>query len=120
MINSVVLSGRWTKDNQLRYSTSQVASLFNVLANDRGYGDKKKTNFIGVKMIGKLAESISNITEKGTLLEIVGELETYADREGKTQMVVFAREVIKLPGQKKAEDSEQLYKPTEEDDDLPF
>jgi len=48
MFNEVVLSGRLTADPELKTTPTGVFVTSFTIANDVGYGDKKKTNFINI------------------------------------------------------------------------
>lgn len=117
MVNEVRLLGRFTRDNILKYTQNKTAMLYNTVAVDKGYGDKKRSYFIPVKMMGKLAENIEKLTEKGTLVYLAGELEMYK-KDDKDVMIVMANEVKKIPGQAKKAGGD--FHPAEDEEDLPF
>jgi len=79
-VNSVTLSGRLTKDPELRQTKSgaQVASF--RLANNLA----KKTNFFDVSLWGRSAETLSQYGGKGSWISVTGRLEQeeWEDREG--------------------------------------
>ena len=79
-VNSVTLSGRLTKDPELRQTKSgtQVASF--RLANNLA----KKTNFFDVSLWGCSAETLSQYGGKGSWISVTGRLEQeeWEDREG--------------------------------------
>ena len=48
-VNVVALTGRLTKDVELRQTTSGTSVCNFTIAVDSGYGDEKKTDFINIK-----------------------------------------------------------------------
>jgi single-strand DNA-binding protein len=92
MINNVTLTGRLTKDPELKYTPSGVgvASLTIAVnrpfANDKG---EKETDFIFCVAWRKTGETMANFLKKGSLIGVTGRLQTrsYEDKSGKRQFV---------------------------------
>lgn len=89
-MNKFIGLGRLTKDVELRYSTNgnntAVASF--TVAIDRRFqkqGEEKKADFIPCKAFGKTAEFVSKYFNKGSMIAVVGEMQTrtWDDAEGK-------------------------------------
>lgn len=76
MINNVVFMGRLTADAELRKTQSGKSVTRFSVANDAGYGDNKRTNFIDVVAWGKTAEFVCNYFSKGSMIAIRGEIQT--------------------------------------------
>lgn len=76
-MNSISITGRLTKDAELRYTNGGKPVLSFSVASDIGYGDKKKTNFFECGLWGDRAEKVAQYLTKGTSLTVVGELEIY-------------------------------------------
>lgn len=74
-INKIFISGRITKDSEIRFTPSQMAILKFTVANGQGYGDNKKTFFFDCTMFGKYAEAMEKILKKGTPVTIEGRLQ---------------------------------------------
>ena len=77
-MNKIIISGRCTKDPEVRYTPSQkvVASL--TLAVDRpflGQDGKREADFIPVVIWGKTAEMVGNSCAKGHRLLVEGRLQ---------------------------------------------
>lgn len=91
--NTVIISGRLTKDAELAYTAAQMAVLRFTVANNRGYGEKKRANYITVKLFGKAAETVANYIGKGSKVCVTGEWQSgsYKDKEGNT---VYTNELI--------------------------
>lgn len=82
-MNKVILSGRFTKENELEESKeSKTKILRNTIAVNR---DKTTTDFINVVFLGKTAELVEKYTTKGNRIQVVGALHinNYEDKETK-------------------------------------
>lgn len=100
MINKVILTGRLTRDPEMRYSTSGVAVTRFSIAVDRRYvkqGEQRQTDFINIVAFRGTAEFVSKWFTKGQAIAVVGSLQSrrWEDENGKTQygMDVVADEV---------------------------
>ena len=96
MINNTVLTGRLTKDPELRYTGNGTAVVQFNLAVDRAYTNaqgERETDFIRVVAWKKQAETIANHVKKGSLVGIEGRIQTrtYDDNDGKR---VYITEVV--------------------------
>ena len=91
-MNNIQLIGRWTKENDLKYSPQGVAVLKNTLAVNRRF-DREKADFIRVILFKQTAELAANYTGKGSQVAITGRLETgsYQKDDGST---VYTTDVI--------------------------
>lgn len=87
-MNSVALTGRWTKEIDFRaLDTGAIAKC--SIAVDEGYGTKKYTSFFDVVMFGKLAENMANHSGKGRKVLIEGRIKQERwDKDGSTQSAV--------------------------------
>lgn len=73
MYQKSILVGRVTKDGELKYlQGSGMAVYESSIAVDRGFGDKKQTDFFNFKVFGKIAESAANYVGKGSLILLEG------------------------------------------------
>lgn len=83
-MNNILLSGRLTKDIELRYSEKGLAILNNSLAVNIGFGESKETMFVDFVVFGKQAEYVANYANKGARAVIGGELriENYQKKDG--------------------------------------
>lgn len=96
MLNRVVLTGRLTKDAELRYTTSGTAVASFNLAVTRQYRDQngeRQADFIRCIIWRKSAENFTSFTHKGSLVGIEGRLSTrnYENNQGQR---VFVTEVV--------------------------
>lgn len=77
MINRVIIVGRIVNDLELKRSSSGFAFLSFTVAVDENRKDEngeRKTNFIPVKVLGKLAETIEKYFKKGRMIGVDGSL----------------------------------------------
>lgn len=96
MINSVSITGRLTKDPELRYTPSGVAVVRFVLAVNRSFSNsqgEKEADFINCTVWRKPAENVANFLKKGSLTGVSGRLQTgsYEGTDGKR---VYTTEVV--------------------------
>lgn len=96
MLNSVSLTGRLTRDVDLRYTQSGTAVGSFTLAVDRKFKSKngeRETDFVNCQIWRKSAENFANFTEKGSLVGVEGHIQTrtYDNAQGQK---VFVTEVI--------------------------
>lgn len=79
-MNSVVLTGRLTKDPELRYTPGDGKPVVNfTLAVNRGYKNKDGNNeadFIYIEAWNKQAENVAQYCFKGSLVAIQGSIRT--------------------------------------------
>ena len=82
-MNICTMNGRIVHDLELKTSGDKTFITFTI-ANDTGYKDHKKTNFIKCVAFGKTAETIGKFFSKGSPILISGELtqNTYEDKTG--------------------------------------
>ena len=96
MINRAVLTGRLTKDPELRTTQSGLSVVSFNLAVDRQYSNSKgerDTDFISCVIWRKAAENFCNFTSKGSLVGIDGRIQTrsYDNKDGQR---VYVTEVV--------------------------
>ena len=88
-MNKIILSGRWSKDIDLKFLSDGTAVAKSTIAVNEGYGDKKKAHFFNVTMWKKTAEAVANYSGKGKKVLIEGRLQQRTwDKDGVKQYVV--------------------------------
>lgn len=117
-MNQVILTGRLTKDPELRTTQSdkQVASF--TLAVDK-YGEG--TDFINCIVWGKQAENLCKYQEKGSQIGLSGRIQTrsYEDDKGnKRNITEVVADSIEYLGTKKKDEPE--YDKQQEKESNPF
>ena len=96
MINNVTLIGRLTRDAELRYTPSNIATAqFNVACNRnfKNANGEYDADFINCVIWRKLAENFANWIRKGNLVAITGHIQTrnYENQQGQR---VYVTEVV--------------------------
>lgn len=96
MINRVVLTGRLTRDPELKSTSSGISVAVFTLAVNRQYTDtsgNRGADFISCVIWRKAAENFCNFTSKGSLVGIDGRIQTrsYANKDGQK---VYVTEVV--------------------------
>lgn len=114
-MNQIFLIGRLVRNNELRYTTSQIAILNNTIAVERAFSksEEKTTDFINLVFFKKTAELVSKYTSKGSQIAVIGSLhqDSYISDDGskKTTYKVIVSEV-KFLDTKKQEGTEEVKK----------
>ncbi len=95
-MNKVFLIGRLTKDPDLRYTPSNVASATFSLAVNRNFTNQngvREADFINIVMWRKQAETAKKYLTKGSLIAVEGRIQTrnYDGQDGKK---VYVTEVV--------------------------
>lgn len=75
-LNKVYLYGNLTRNPELRYTPSQMAVCDFGIAVNTGTQDKQETYWGEIVCFGKMAESVSRHTQKGTAVFVEGKLKT--------------------------------------------
>ncbi|UDM32166.1 single-stranded DNA-binding protein [Lentilactobacillus laojiaonis] len=96
MINRAVLTGRLTRDVDLRYTQSGTAVGTFTLAVDRQFTNQqgeREADFINCVIWRKSAENFANFVHKGSLVGIDGRIQTrnYENQQGQR---VYVTEVV--------------------------
>jgi len=130
-INNVIVSGRLTRDVELRYTGSGTPVASMSIAVDRVYRDsdnnwQTETSFFRIVAWARIAERASEMLSKGSPVIIEGTLQsqTWQDKEDnkRTTVEIVARRIQNLEREIQEGDQEQKP-PTEDkesDDDIPF
>ena len=95
MLNRAILTGRLTRDPELRYTTSGTAVVQATIAVDRQFKNQqgeRESDFINLVIWRKAAENFANFTHKGSLVGIDGRIQTrtYENKQGQR---VYATEI---------------------------
>ena len=96
MINRVVLTGRLTRDPELKTTSSGISVAVFTIAVNRQYTDasgNRGADFISCVIWRKAAENFCNFTSKGSLVGIDGRIQTrsYDNKDGQR---VYVTEVV--------------------------
>ena len=87
MLNRAILTGRLTRDPELRYTTSGTAVVQATIAVDRQFKNQqgeREADFINLVIWRKTAENFANFTHKGSLVGIDARIQTrtYETKQG--------------------------------------
>lgn len=95
MINNTTLVGRLTKNPDLRYTGNGTAVAGFTLAVNRNFTKKdgeQEADFINCVIWRKPAETLANYAKKGSLIGVVGRIQTRSyDKDGQR---VYVTEVV--------------------------
>ena len=91
-MNKIIITGRLTKDPELRYTSNQKVVTSFTLAVDRPFLNQegvREADFIPVVVWGKTAEIINKFCTKGQKLLIEGRVQVrnYEDKSGEKRWV---------------------------------
>ncbi|TYC49635.1 single-stranded DNA-binding protein [Weissella muntiaci] len=92
MLNRVVLTGRLTKDVEVRYTQSGIATASAHIAVARNYKNSSgetESDFINLVLWRKPAENFANFFDKGSLVGVEGRFQSrsYDDQQGNKRYV---------------------------------
>ncbi|NBI28661.1 single-stranded DNA-binding protein [Chengkuizengella marina] len=95
-MNRAVLIGRLTKDPELRYTTSGVATTSFTIAVERSFKNaegQREADFINIVTWRKLAETSANYLRRGRLTAVEGRIQVrnYENNEGRR---VYVTEIV--------------------------
>lgn len=103
-LNCFAFTGRLSKDAEFKTLSSGKKLLQLNVANNVGYGDYAKTNWLTVKMWGDRGENLKPHLSKGTVITASGELtlDEWTDNNGTThsQLVVTVLNIQMIGGKK--------------------
>lgn len=123
-MNKVILTGRNTKDIELRQTPSGVSAIEFSIAVKRTFKNANgeyESDFFDCIAYNKLAETISKYVKKGDQVGIEGRLQkrNYTNKEGKKVYVteIVAENVEFLQSKKQ---DEPKFEELDETDDIPF
>lgn len=142
MINRSVITGRLTRDIELKYLPNGVAVANFTVAVNRSFKNadgEQEADFINVVVFKKQAENAANYVGKGSLVGIDGRIQTrnYENKEGQkvyvTEIIAESVQFLESKSANKSNSPEKpdsstgkpdLYKGAKpidiSDDDLPF
>ena len=125
-INTVVLTGRITKDPELKYTSGGTAIMsFSLAVNySKKQGEQwvDEVSFFDCNYFGKAAESVKQYMTKGQMVAIEGELRQERwEKDGLARSkVVINVANLRLVGGQKAENSTPVYNAYNPNDDIKF
>ena len=123
-MNKLIISGRLTRDAEVRFIPSGTPVMSFSVANNTGFGDNQKTHFFDCSMFGKRAEGkLKDYMIKGQQVVVEGEvsLNQYQKKDGTggASLNVFVNNV-ELMGSNQHSGGRPSEPKSNDDDDLPF
>ncbi|MDH4127359.1 MAG: single-stranded DNA-binding protein [Spirochaetota bacterium] len=124
-INVVVITGRLTRDAEIKYTPGGMAVGKLTLAVNKYDKRKKKDmpSFFDVVLFGKLAESLASYLLKGSQITVSGELkmDRWNDKEGNTKSKIsIIANTVQLLGKSNNSNHPKEAPPSDYEDDIPF
>ena len=119
-MNKVFLVGRLTRDPELRYTASNLATMRCAIAVDRQYvkeGEERGADFINIVAFGVRAETMSKYLTKGSQIAVDGRIQTgsYDGADGKkvytTDVIVENFQFLDSKGSRQNSDGEENVTP---------
>lgn len=95
-MNKVFLVGRLTRDPELRYTSSNLATMRCAIAVDRQYvreGEERGADFINIVAFSNRAETMSKYLTKGSQIAIDGRIQT-GSFDGADGKKVYTTDVV--------------------------
>ena len=121
-LNKIFLSGRLTKDPEVKTAQSGKAYTRVGIAVDRAFSKDKEVDFFNLVVFGKTAEFLGKWFSKGSKLLVEGRLQnsTYKDKEGNdrtaTEVIV---DNVEFADSKKPSGGGKTNESRSDDDDFP-
>lgn len=101
-MNKVIISGNLTRDMDVKVLANETIVGNFTVANQVGYGEKAKTNFVPVTMFGQRVESMEKYLVTGAKVLIEGEIDYKSVQDDKGNwknyfsVIVHNIEIIKF------------------------
>lgn len=101
-MNKVIISGNLTRDMDVKVLANDTIVGNFTVANQVGFGDKAKTNFVPVTMFGQRVESLEKYLITGAKVLIEGEIDYKSVQDDKRNwknyfsVIVHNIEIIKF------------------------
>lgn len=133
-MNSFNVIGRVSQDVELKVVGEKGTQIINNALAVVDKGDRNKTNFIPITIIGRGAENFDKVVKKGDLVALENaeiKVDNYKTKDGdkrnKTYALSFNFQLLKSKGQDSNDNNEKKLEPNPfenntmpQDDDLPF
>ena len=117
-MNKVFLVGRLTRDPELRYTASNLATMRCAIAVDRQFvreGEERGADFINIVAFGNRAETMKKYLTKGSQIAVDGRIQTgsYDGADGKkvytTDVIIENFQFLDSKGSRPQVDSESDF-----------
>lgn len=127
-LNEVVVSGRLTRDSELRYTPSGTAVTDLIVASNRVWSKdsekQEETTFVDVTVWGKQAESLQQYLVKGRHVMVVARLKLNKweteNGDKRSKLTLVAEKVNLTPGGGKRDGGSARSSDTKNKEEVPF
>ena len=99
-MNKVLVNGNIVRDMEVKDTGKCLVGTFTI-ANNIGYGEEQKTNFINCVLFGQVAESTVDYCKKGDLIGIKGRVQRI---DTSKPIEIIAEKVTFLSSRKESEE----------------
>ena len=93
-MNKVILTGRLTRDPELRYTANNKAVCDFTIATNRPVvrDGERVADFVNCRVWNKTAENLEKYQAKGNLIAVIGriQVDNYTDKDGKNRNYTYA------------------------------
>lgn len=123
---TICVTGRLGRDGELKTLQSGKKVLSFSVADEVGWGDKKKVQWLKCAMFGDRAEKVAPYVTKGSIVEVTGipTVETWSKDDQAHGCIAISVNELKLHGGGKSDrpvaDRTQAAGRNREDDEIPF
>lgn len=123
---TIVVTGRLGRDGELKSLQSGKKVLAFSIADDVGWGERKKTQWLKCALFGDRAEKLAQYLTKGTLVEVSGipSVETWTKDGAAHGCISISVNELKLHGGGKSDrpvaDNTRATRREPYDDSIPF
>lgn len=124
IVNTIIVTGRLTRDPDLKYTPNNTAVVNFTIASDRMQNGEKTADFLPVSVFGKTAENVAKYMKKGSLVGVEGRMQSssYTTKNGEKRtgysIVAYRVEFLQSKNNNEVEDEFSGFSPT--DEDIPF
>lgn len=129
-MSTLIVCGRIGSDGELKTLQSGTNVVSFSIADEIGWGDKKRVQWIKCAMFGERAAKLAPYLTKGSMVEVIGtpQIELWSDKKTQEARGTIALTVseVKLHGGGKKDEAEPSTRPTARaraplhDDAIPF
>jgi single-strand DNA-binding protein len=128
-MNKITITGRLGRDSELRALPNGDPVLSFAVADDVGFGEKKRTQWFSCALFGKRAQALSAYLKKGQQIVVFGSLDLreWNDKEGQKRITPEVRvDEVVLGGRPESTKAAPTPVPSEQnsfsdfEDDIPF
>ena len=114
-MNKIIVTGNLTKDMEVEITSNDKVHGKISIANNVGYGENQKTNFLNCDLYGQRVDTLSKYLVKGAKVLITGQLNvSNIEKEDgwKTYVNIYVEdiEIIKFASEKEEPKQTKTYK----------